>query len=84
MIEPDIIELMESPCSLIVGSVDADGLSDATRGWGLHVEDGGTRVRLLLSANAAVTLANLGSTRRIALTATHFLTLELRLECAPS
>jgi hypothetical protein len=75
VIEPDIIELMESPWSLIVGTVDADGLPDATRGWGLHVLDGGRQVRLLLSANASVTLANLRNTRRIALTATDFATM---------
>ena len=75
MIDPEIVELMESPCSLIVGTVDDDGLPDATRGWGVQVLDGGTQVRLLLSANAQVTIANLRSTGRIALTATHFLTL---------
>jgi hypothetical protein len=75
VIEPDIIELMESPCSLIVGTVDANGLPDATRGWGLQVLDGGSQVRLLLSANAEVTRANLRDTRRIALTATDFATM---------
>jgi predicted pyridoxine 5'-phosphate oxidase superfamily flavin-nucleotide-binding protein len=76
VIEPDIVELMESPCALIVGTVDTDGLPDATRGWGVQVLDGGTKVRLLLAANATTTMANLRSTRRIALTATHFVTLQ--------
>jgi hypothetical protein len=76
VIEPDIVELMQSPCSLIVGTVDTDGLPDATRGWGVQVEDGGTQVRLLLAASAAVTLRNLHTTGRIALTATNFLTLD--------
>ena len=75
MIDPDIVELMESACALIVGTVDDDGLPDATRGWGVQVLDGGTQVRLLLSASADVTVANLRSTGRIALTATHFTTL---------
>ena len=75
MIDPEILELMESPCSLIVGTVDDDGLPDATRGWGVQVLDGGTRIRLLLSSNAAVTTANLRKTGRIALTATDFLTM---------
>jgi hypothetical protein len=75
VIEPDSAELMESPCSLIVGTVDAGGLPDATRGWGARVLDEGTKVRLLLAANARTTAANLRSTGRIALTATHFLTM---------
>jgi len=74
--EAAIVELMESGCSLIVGSVDADGLPDATRGWGALVLDGGAQIRLLLAANAAVTLSNLRSTRRIALTATNFRTFD--------
>ena len=76
LIDPDIVELMESPCSLIVGTVDTDGLPDATRAWGVQVLDGGTKVRLLLAANARVTAANLRSTKRIALTATDFRTLD--------
>ena len=75
VIEPDIVELLESPCSLIVGTVDADGLPDATRGWGARALDGGTRIRLLLSANAETSLRNLSRTHRIALTATDFFTL---------
>ena len=75
MIDPEIVELMESPCSLIVGTVDAGGLPDATRGWGLEVLDGGTKVRLLLSSNAKATMANLRSTGRIAVTATDFVTM---------
>ena len=75
MIEPDIVELIESPCAQIVGTVDADGLPDATRGWGAQLLDGGTKIRLLLASNAETSLRNLRSTRRIAFTATHFLTL---------
>ena len=75
MVEPDIVELIESPCAQIVGTVDADGLPDATRGWGAQVLDDGTKIRLLLAANAATSIRNLRSTRRIAFTATHFLTL---------
>jgi hypothetical protein len=75
VIDPDIVELLESPCSLIVGTVDGDGLPDATRGWGALVLDGGERIRLLLSANATTSLRNLENTHRIALTATDFLSL---------
>ena len=75
MIEPDIVQLLESPCSLIVGTVDADGLPDATRGWGARVQGGGDQIRLLVPANAATALRNLKSTHRIALTATDFITM---------
>jgi hypothetical protein len=74
VLEPDHVELLESPCALIVGTVDATGLPDATRGWGLVVDDGGS-IRLLLSSNAVTTHENLGTTGVIALTATHFSTL---------
>ena len=75
MIQPDQAELLESPCALIVGTVDRTGLPDATRGWGLEVLDDGTRVRILLSSNASVSLANALDTGRLALTATNFATL---------
>ncbi len=73
MIEPEVTELIESPCSLIVASVDADGLPDAIRGWGVDVL-GPDRVRVLLAADADRTLANLADGGRIALTTTHFIT----------
>ena len=63
MIEPEIVELLESPCSLIVGTVDADGLPDATRGWGVEVLDEAPGCGCLLSANAETTLANLRTHR---------------------
>jgi hypothetical protein len=75
VLETDQVVLLESPCSLIVGTVDASGLPDATRGWGLEVLPGGERVRLLLSSNASTSHDNLRDTGAIALTATHFSTL---------
>jgi hypothetical protein len=74
VIEAEVAELLESPCSLLVGSVGADGVPDATRAWGVEVL-GPDRVRVLLSSNAARTLANLADRGRMALTATHFVTL---------
>jgi hypothetical protein len=74
VIQPDAAKLLQSPCALIVGTVDADGLPDATRGWGLVVERP-CEVRLLLSSNADATLANLATTGVLAVTATHFATL---------
>ena len=75
MIGSELAELLESPCSLIVGTVDADGLPDAGRAWGVEVLDDRT-VRVLLSIQAEVTRANVGHGGAIALTATHFSTFE--------
>jgi len=75
VIQPEQADLLESPCALVVGSVDRAGLPDATRGWGLEVLDGGNRVRVLLSTSASTTIANARETRRLAITATHFATL---------
>jgi hypothetical protein len=75
VIEPAVAELLESPCSLLVGSVSADGVPDATRGWGVELH-GPDRLRVLLAANADRTIASLvGGGRAIALTTTHFATL---------
>ena len=74
MIEPEAAELLESSCAMIVGTVDHDGLPEATRGWGLEVL-GPSKARVLLSSNATTTLENLRTTGVIALTVTHFFTL---------
>jgi len=74
VIEPEAAELLESPCAMIVGTVDGDGLPDATRGWGFEVL-GPDHARVLLSSNATATLENLRTTGVIALTVTHFATL---------
>lgn len=75
MIGSQVAELVESPCSLIVGTVDAAGLPDASRAWGAEVIDD-RRVRLLLSTQADVTRRNVERGGPIALTATHFSTFE--------
>lgn len=74
MIEAEAEALLESPCSLIVGTVDGSGQPDATRGWGLEVL-GPAEVRLLLASNADTSLVNLRTVGAIAITATHFATL---------
>lgn len=74
MISPDQAQPLESPCSLIVATVDDDGLPDATRGWSIEILADG-RIRLLLSTTATVTLENLRANGRIALTGTHFASL---------
>lgn len=70
MLDPDSVALVEGGCALIVATVGADGAPLATRGWGLTVLDGEPlRVRLLLNADEHGALANLASTRAIAVTA---------------
>jgi hypothetical protein len=75
MIQGEVAALLQSPCSLIVGTVDASGLPAAARGTGLEVLDDGRRVRLLLSDAATIAIDNLRTTRRIALTGTEVATL---------
>ena len=75
MIGSEFAELLESPCSLIVGTVDAAGLPDASRAWGVEVLDDRT-LRMLLSTQAPVTRANVEHGGAVALTATHFSTFE--------
>ena len=79
MITAETAELVESPCSLIVGTVDATGLPDASRAWGVEVIDDG-HVRLLLSTQAEVTRRNVERGGRVAVTATHFFTFDQVLE----
>jgi hypothetical protein len=74
VIEPEVVAQLESPCGLLVGSVDGDGVPDAIRAWGVEVL-GPDRLRVLVADNAHRTLANLRDGGRIALTTTHFLTL---------
>jgi hypothetical protein len=76
LIDGEVRELVESPCSQIVATVDETGSPEATRGWAIDVLPGGRELRLLLSASATATLANLATTGWIALTVTHFATLE--------
>jgi hypothetical protein len=75
VIGAQLAELLESPCSLIVGTVDADRLPDASRAWGIEVIDD-RRLRMLLSTQAPVTRRNVEGGGAVALTATHFSTFE--------
>ena len=75
MIGSEHAALLESPCSLIVGTVDADGLPDASRAWGVEVLDE-RHLRVLLSTQAPVTRRNVEGGGAVALTATHFTTFE--------
>lgn len=74
LIDDELRAFVESPCSLIVGTVDGDGHPDATRAWGVEVLPGARRLRVLLATNADTSLVNLRANGRIALTATNFVT----------
>jgi hypothetical protein len=75
LIEPELAALMESGCSLIVGSIDASGAPEATRGFGLRVvRDGGT-LRVIVPADAIRTHENLRTVGAVAVTATDVATL---------
>jgi predicted pyridoxine 5'-phosphate oxidase superfamily flavin-nucleotide-binding protein len=77
VLEPDVIRLLESSESIdVVGTVDASGVPDATRAWGLRVLDDRQRVRMLLAAAAGTALANLAATSVVAVTATDVRTLD--------
>ena len=77
MLEPVLVEHLESDGTLIVGTVDPAGVPEATYGWALEVLDAGAaaRVRFLVPARAARTLANLEATGRVAATVTDVETL---------
>jgi hypothetical protein len=70
MIEGEVAALLQGPCSLIVGTVDVNGLPAAARAFGLELLDGGARVRLIMATTATPTIANLESTGVIAVTGT--------------
>lgn len=76
MIDDDRRALLEGPSSLIVGTVAADLLPDAARGWGAHLDADARELRLLLSPSATTSIENLRTTGVIAVTATEFHTLE--------
>ncbi len=76
MIDDDRRALLESPCSLVVGTVAPYLLPDATRGWAVVVDAREGTLRLLLSASAATSIENLRATGVVAVTATEFQTLE--------
>jgi hypothetical protein len=69
VIEPELAAFLEGDVGFYVGSVDVDGTPSAGRAWGLRVERDIERIRLLVGADR-VTLANLKSTGRVAVTAT--------------
>lgn len=75
MIGTDEAKLLESG-SLVVGSVDADAVPDASRGWGAWALDGGRRIRILLPATDERTIENLRGGGRLAVNASDVRTLK--------
>lgn len=75
MIGTEEATLLESGGSAVVGTVDGDLLPDATRAWGVRVDGDRGRVRFLLPASSARSVANLRAGGRVALTVTEVLQL---------
>jgi hypothetical protein len=71
-----MVELLESGCGLVIGTVSTDGEPRACRGWGLDVLDRDAgRIRLLVDGDDPQVLANLAEQRRVAVTGTDVVTL---------
>ncbi len=68
MLNPETVALLESGCSISVGTVTPDGGPYASRGWGLTTRPDGAHVRLLLDAEDSTTIANLAGGGAIAVT----------------
>jgi len=80
VLEPSLVEHLESDGTLLVGTVDADGIPEAAYAWALAVLDPGDSagppvVRFLVPERATRTRANLATTGRIAATVTDVETL---------
>jgi hypothetical protein len=70
VLTPETTAFLEGGCSLIVGTVAADGAPTAARGWGLTVLDrSAAECRLVLDLRAVRTRADLAATGVIAVTA---------------
>lgn len=65
MIGTDEAKLLESG-SLVIGTVDEDGMPDAARAWGAWPLDGGRRIRLLVTASDERSIDNLRRGGRVA------------------
>jgi predicted pyridoxine 5'-phosphate oxidase superfamily flavin-nucleotide-binding protein len=70
VIEPEVAALLETGVSLIVCTVDAQGMPDANRAWSTKVLDGGARLRITISDDSHGLIDNLHATGRLAITYT--------------
>jgi hypothetical protein len=75
LIGTEVTKLLESGSSLVVGTVDEDGLPDATRAWGAWVLHDPERVRFLLPDGSSRSLENLSAGGLVAMTASDVVTL---------
>jgi hypothetical protein len=78
VIDAEAAALFESGRSLIVCTIDEQGMPDATRAWAIKVLDGGNRMRISISDDAHQAIENLGATGRLAITGTHVIELTSR------
>jgi hypothetical protein len=76
VIDSQAAALLQADSSLIVGSVDAAGMPYSNRAWAIRVLDEGTRLRVVISDDAAVLCDNIRTTGRVAITATNIITLD--------
>ncbi|MBK5288993.1 MAG: pyridoxamine 5'-phosphate oxidase family protein [Acidimicrobiia bacterium] len=67
-LRPEHVSLLVDDRALIVGTVSAEGVPRATRGWGTTIVPGESEFRLLLDADDETTLENLRATGAIAVT----------------
>jgi hypothetical protein len=73
VLEDDEVMLLESPCSLCIGTVDAANMPLAARAWSVRVSPDRLHVRTILPGDAG-TIDNLRTNGLLALTATNFAT----------
>jgi Pyridoxamine 5'-phosphate oxidase len=76
-LDSEVVTLLESDAIVLVGTVDTEGLPDATRGWGVRVIAGDApQFRCFLATASDRAQYNLRTTGRIALTVTDAQTLK--------
>jgi hypothetical protein len=69
VLSPETAAFLESGCALIVGSADVGNEPHAARGWGVNVlSRDPMEVRLLIDADDPVTIENLSTSGKIAVT----------------
>ena len=76
MFASELTSMIEDGAGLVVGTVGADGEPRATRAWSVTVVDpAGCRLRVVVGADDAGTIANLREGARLALTGANVRTL---------
>jgi hypothetical protein len=78
VIDAEAAALFESGRSLIVCTIDEQGMPDAARAWAIKVLDGGERLRISISDDARQAIENLRATGRLAITGTDVVDLTSR------